>query len=418
MKRSLLAVKKRASTSNSYKQTEVSVMKIRFADRMEEVKPSAIRELSSLIQKTPGVISFAGGWPAPDLFPIEEIEQVFSDVLKEDGRAALQYTSTEGYLPLREHITRRMKGYGVEVGAENILIISGSQQGLEFSAKLFVNEGDVIICESPTYVGAIGAFKAFRPRFAEVAMDDEGMVMEDLERALKENPNAKFIYTVPDFQNPTGRTMSVDRRKELVRLASQYSVPVVEDNPYMELRFEGQKLPAVKHFDNDGIVIFLGSFSKTFCPGFRLGWIAADADILRKYVLIKQGADLQAGTIVQRQAAKFMDKYDFDQHIAKIIDVYRRKRDVMLKAMKEEFPANVKFTVPSGGLFTWVVLPEGIDAAEVLKKALEKSVAFVPGGAFFPNGGNENTFRLNYSTMPEEKIVEGIKRLGTVLKEI
>lgn len=393
-------------------------MEIKFANRMGEIKPSAIRELTKLIQQTPGVISFAGGLPAPELFPIDEIEQVCREVIKQDGRAALQYSNSEGYLPLRKSIADRMNWSGIEIAAENILITNGSQQGLEFTGKIFINEGDVIICESPSYVGALNAFKAYLPKFVEVPMDDDGMIMEELEKTLEGNPNAKFIYTIPDFQNPTGRTMSLERREKLVELANQYCIPIIEDNPYGELRFEGERLPAIKHFDTKGIVIYLGTFSKTFSPGLRIGWVAAAPEIVRKYVLVKQGADLHTNIMAQRLVAKFLETFDFNEHVNKIIDVYRRRRDLMIETMKKDFPANVKYTFPNGGLFTWVELPEGIDASDVFKKALEENVAFVPGAAFYPNGGNENHFRLNYSTMPEDKIVEGVKRLGQVLKSL
>jgi len=392
-------------------------MSVKFAKRMEYIKGSAIRELLKLTEQ-PEIISFAGGLPAPELFPIEEMKQVSLRVLDTDGKAALQYSPTEGYMPLRRMISERMKKIEVEVPPEQILITSGSQQGLDFSGKVFLDEGDTVICESPSYLGALNAFKAYLPRFVEVEMDQDGMRMDALEKALQENPNAKFIYTIPDFQNPTGITMSLERRKKLVELAVKYNVPVVEDNPYGELRFEGEKLPAIKHFDTTGIVIFLGTFSKIFSPGLRIGWVAASPEIVRKYVLVKQGADLQCNSMAQREAAVFMEMYDIEKHIEKIIEVYRRRRDLMIETMKKEFPEGFTFTYPSGGLFTWVEMPEGLDAAEVLKKALEEKVAFVPGGTFYPNGGNENHCRLNYSCMPEDKIVEGITRLGKVFRNL
>ncbi|MCF6465566.1 aminotransferase-like domain-containing protein [Clostridium sp. Cult2] len=388
-----------------------------FANRMNNVKPSAIRELMK-VTKQPGVISFAGGWPAPELFPAKEMEKVCQKVLEEDGASALQYGPTEGYQPLREFIAERMQGKGIDVTADNIFITSGSQQGLEYSAKLYVNEGDVIICESPTYVGAIGAFNPYLPKYVEVAMDENGMIIEELEKALKENPNAKFIYTIPDFQNPTGVTMSADRREKLVELASKYGVPVVEDSPYGEVRFEGEKLPPIKYYDKEGIVIHLGTFSKTFCPGLRVGWVAANPDIIRKYVLIKQGADLQVNSMAQREIATFAKMYDYDAHVNNIIKSYKSRRDAMLNTMKEEFPDNIKFTYPKGGLFTWVELPEDVKAMDVFEKAIDAKVAFVPGDSFFPNGGDKNHFRLNYATMNEEKIIEGIKRLAKVLKDL
>jgi len=392
-------------------------MAIKFAARMENIKGSAIRELLKLTEE-PSIISFAGGLPAPELFPVKELEEVIIRVLREEGRAALQYSTTEGYLPLREKIAQRMKKVSVDCQPNDILITSGSQQGLEFSGRVFINEGDVVICESPSYLGALNAFKAYMPKFVEISMDEDGMIIEELEKALKQNPNTKFIYTIPDFQNPSGRTMSLERRKRLLELAYKYDIPVVEDNPYGELRFEGEMLPAIKSFDTKGLVIHLGTFSKTFCPGLRIGWVVAAPEILTKYIVCKQGVDLQSSTIAQREVNKFLEMYDLDEHVENIINVYRKRRDLMLQTMEKEFPAEVSFTRPQGGLFTWVTFPEHMDAAEVMKKSLEVKVAFVPGQSFFPNGQFKNHGRFNYSNMPEDKIVEGVERLGKVLKSM
>ncbi|MBU5678203.1 PLP-dependent aminotransferase family protein [Alkaliphilus sp. MSJ-5] len=390
---------------------------MKFAKRMDYLKASEIRELLKLAER-PEVISFAGGLPAPELFPTEELIKVSEAVLRESGRQALQYGPTDGFTPLREKIAKRMEKFGFKTAVENILITSGSQQGLDFSARVFLNEGDIVICESPSYLGAINAFKASMPEFVEIATDAEGMIMEDLEEVLKTRENVKMIYVIPDFQNPSGKTWSIERRKRLIELANEYDLPVIEDNPYGDLRFEGEIPPSLKAFDTEGRVIFLGTFSKTFCPGMRIGWVIADAPILQKYNFIKQGADLQSSTIAQREMDKFLEMYDLDAHIENLIKVYRNRRDVMMEAIKEHFPSNVSYTYPEGGLFTWVVLPENISARDVMPKALEQNVAFVPGGSFFPNGGHENTFRLNYSNMPEDKIKEGIARLGKVLKEM
>ena len=392
-------------------------MTLNYASRMDNMKASEIRELLKLTQQ-PEIISFAGGLPAPELFPIEELKNISKQVLEENGSAALQYGTTEGHKPLREKIVERMAKVHVNTTSEDILVTNGSQQGLDFSARIFINPGDVIICESPTYLGAINAFKAYEPEFIEVATDDEGMIMEELEEVLKNNDNVKFIYVIPDFQNPSGKTWSIERRIRLVEIANKYNVAIVEDNPYGELRFEGEIYPAIKHYDTKGNVIFLGTFSKILCPGLRLGWIIADEDILDKYILVKQGADLQTNTMAQMEVAKFLEKYDIEEHIEKIKSVYRKRRNLMMKTIEEEFPKEVKTTYPEGGLFTWVVLPDYINARELAVKALEKNVAFVPGGSFFPNGGNENTFRMNYSNMDEERIVEGVKRLGIAIKEM
>lgn len=393
-------------------------MVIRFAERMNSLKASEIRELLKLTE-IPDIISFAGGLPAPELFPIDQIKEAALKVLSDDGKAALQYSTTEGFSPLRKIIAdERMKSAGVTVTCEDIMITNGSQQGLDFTGRIFLDKDDIVICESPSYLGAINAYKAYLPRFVEIPMDDNGMIIEELEKALEKHPNAKFIYTIPDFQNPTGKTLSLDRRKKMVELSTKYGIPIIEDAPYAELRFDGEKLPSIKSFDTEGLVIYLGTFSKTFAPGLRIGWVCAEPELLSKYILVKQGADLQPSSISQREAAAFMQMYKLDDHIDKIKDVYRVRRDLMIKEMQKEFPENCKFAYPSGGLFTWVALPEGYDAAEILKIALKEKVAFVPGGSFFANGGKPNHFRLNYSNMSEDLIVEGIKRLGKVLKSL
>lgn len=388
-----------------------------FSNRVKDVKASEIREILKLATRH-DIISFAGGLPAPELFPIKELEEVSRFVLETMGEEALQYSPTEGYNPLRDHIAKRMKPLGINVTRDEILITSGSQQGLDFSGKIFLNPGDVVLCESPSYLGAINAFRAYEGQFKEIQTDEQGMVMEDLENALKETDNVKMIYVIPDFQNPSGRTWSLERRKKLIELANKYNKPVVEDNPYGDLIFEGERMPSVKSFDTKGLVIFLGTFSKTFCPGLRIGWISASPAILNKYIMVKQGADLQCNSMSQREISVFMDKYDLDKHIEKIKTVYRKRRDIMMDSMKKYFPEEVQWTHPTGGLFTWVVVPEYIDTKELMQRSLETTkVAYVPGASFFPNGGVKNTMRVNFSTMPDELIVEGIKRLGALLKE-
>lgn len=392
-------------------------MGLTYAKRMEKIKASEIRELLKLTQK-PEIISFAGGLPAPELFPVEKMKKISNMVLSENGAKALQYGPTEGFEPLREQIVKRMKALDIDAKSDDILVTNGSQQGLDFTARIFFNEGDVVLCESPSYLGAINAFKAYGPEFIEVPTDAEGMKMDELEKILENNDNVKVIYVIPDFQNPTGRTWAVDRRKKLVELANKHNIAIVEDNPYGELRFEGEMPPSIKSLDTEGRVIFLGTFSKTMCPGLRLGWVCADEEVLNKYILVKQGADLQASTISQMEMAKFLEEYSIEDHIDTIKEVYGRRRDLMLKTMEAEFPEGVTFTRPEGGLFTWVEMPEHINARELAVKALAKNVAFVPGGSFFPNGGNENTLRLNYSNMDEERIVIGITRLAEAIKEM
>lgn len=388
----------------------------RFSTRMEKIKASEIREILKLTQ-IEGIISFAGGLPAPELFPVDAMQRVSEKVILNTGREALQYSTTEGFNPLRQHIAKRMEKMEIKTTFENILITSGSQQGLDFSGKIFLDPGDVVICESPSYLGAINAFKSYQCDFREVETDAHGMKMDVLEETIQNNPNAKFIYVIPDFQNPSGRTWSMERREKLISLANQYDLIVIEDNPYGELRYEGKHLPALKSLDTEGRVVFLGTFSKTFAPGLRIGWVCAEGEVLNKYILVKQGADLQTSTISQRELSTYLDDYSLDDHIEKIIGVYKNRRDLMLDTMKYSFPKDAKYTIPEGGLFIWVELPEQIDTKELMVKAVENMVAFVPGGSFFPNSDTKNTMRLNFSNMNEENIVIGIERLGKLLNE-
>lgn len=391
-------------------------MAVTYAKRVSNLKASEIREILK-VTESPEIISFAGGLPAPELFPAKEIIEVNRIVLEEAAESALQYSTTEGFAPLRQWIAQRMNAtQGTDFDSDNILITHGSQQSLDLSGKVFLDEGDVVLCESPTYLAAITAFRAYGVNFVSVPTDDDGMITDELERILKETQRVKLIYGIPNFQNPTGRTWSLERRKALARLSAAYNVVVIEDNPYGELRFAGETLPSVKSLDTVGNVLITGTFSKIFCPGYRIGWIAGDKDIIRKYVLVKQGTDLQCNTLAQMEIAKYLERYDIDAHIRTIRAVYKARRDLMVSMMEGEFPDNVTFTRPQGGLFAWVELPPHVNARDVLIKSLEEQVAFVPGGSFFPNGGHENTMRLNFSNMPEDRIVEGMQRLAKVLK--
>jgi DNA-binding transcriptional MocR family regulator len=395
----------------------VATANLKLARRTERLKASEIRELLKLTAR-PEIISFAGGLPAAELFPAQEMAEVTRRVLETEGCKALQYSTTEGDPVLRHHIAERMNQHqGTRVDPDEILITSGSQQGLDLTGKLFLDPGDVVLCESPTYLGAINAFAAYEPEFCEVPTDDDGMVPDALEQALADNPRARLIYAIPDFQNPTGRTWSRERRQALVDLAARHGVPVIEDSPYADLRFEGEPLPALHAVDTHENVVFLGTFSKTFCPGLRCAWLAAPRALREKYVMVKQSADLHTSTLIQRQMASYLELYGLESNIQKVIDVYRARRDIMLGVVAEEMPAAVEITHPEGGLFLWLTLPEGVNARELLEKSLEQHVAFVPGGAFFPNGGHENTARINFSCMPPEKIEEGSRRLCRVVRE-
>ncbi|MEZ4387749.1 MAG: PLP-dependent aminotransferase family protein [Candidatus Krumholzibacteriia bacterium] len=389
----------------------------RLARRSARLKASEIRELLKLTAR-PEIISFAGGLPAAEMFPAAEMAEITRRVLETEGCKALQYSSTEGDPALRRHIAERMnRKQRTRVDAADILITSGSQQGLDFAGKLFLDPGDVVLCESPTYLGAINAFAAYEPTFVEVPTDADGMVPEALEQALATRDNVKFIYAIPDFQNPSGRTWSLARRQALVELAARHGVPIVEDSPYAELRFEGEPLPALHAVDTHGNVIYLGTFSKTFCPGLRCAWLSAPRLLLDRFVMVKQGADLHTSTLIQRQVASYLDLYGLDDNIARVVKVYRQRRDLMLDVFAAEMPDRVRFTRPDGGLFLWLELPEQLNGRDLLERCLAQHVAFVPGGAFFPNGGRENTARINFSCMPPERIEEGSHRLCRVIRE-
>jgi DNA-binding transcriptional MocR family regulator len=382
---------------------------------MQDLRASDIREILKVTQQ-PDVISFAGGLPASELLPAAEMAELARRVLAEDGVRALQYAPTEGLDILRELIADRLSRlWNLRRSTDEVLVVSGSQQALDLTGKLFLDEGDVVLCESPTYLGAIGAFRAYRPNFVEIPTDDDGMVPAELEKRLDSLDRVKLIYVVPDFQNPTGRRWSVERRRKLAELAGRFGVPVIEDAPYAELCFEGEPMPPVAALGDACTVVYLGTCSKILSPGMRLGWVVADSDLIRRYVLVKQGTDLHTSSLVQLLAARFMLDHDLEAHIARIRSVYRARRDAMLTAIEEHFPEDMRFTRPKGGLFLWVELPDGLDSRQVLERALEDKVAFVPGESFYPNGGHKNTLRLNFSAMPEDRITEGIRRLGKVL---
>ncbi len=365
------------------------------------------------------MISFAGGLPAPETFPAEQLARATARVLADAGAQALQYSTTEGHPPLRAWVARHMsERFAAPVRADEVLVTSGSQQGLDLTGKIFLDEGDVVVCESPTYLGAINALRAYQPRFVEVPTDDDGMIPEALDAILAREPRARLVYAIPDFQNPTGRTWSLARRQAFMEIVRRHRVPVIEDCPYGEVRFEGVPLPPLKALDEDRLVIFLGTFSKIFCPGMRLGWVAATPALLEKYVLVKQGADLQTATLAQMQVVAWLEDHDIDVNVGRACAIYRARRDAMLRALDREMPPGVRYTRPSGGLFLWVELPEEVNARDLLEACVEQRVAFVPGGSFFPNGGHENTLRLNFSNMPEERIEEGVRRLAAVLREL
>lgn len=391
---------------------------MKFSTLASGLKASEIREILKLTTQ-PEIISFAGGLPAPEFFPIEELKKVDSEILEKEGMQAVQYGTTEGYLPLREKIAEHMKtAFGVDCSAEELMITSGSQQGLSLLSQIFLDPDDVVLVESPTYLGAINAFTLQHPRFIEVPTDEQGIIPEALEKILQEHGKAvRLMYVIPEFQNPTGITWTEERRNAFMKVVGAYDFPIIEDDPYGELRYDGEKMKALKSLDTKGQLIFLGSFSKIFMPGLRLAWMAASPEILDKAVKLKQAVDLQSSSFAQRQAYYYMKRYDINEHVRNLVQVYGKRRTLMCETMKQYFPQGVTFTYPEGGLFTWVTLPEGMDATALMPKVLAEKVAYVPGGPFYPHGGHRNHFRLNYSNMPEDRIVEGVKRLAAVLTE-
>ncbi len=403
-----------------------TLWKHRYAQRTQGMGSSMIRELLKLTEQ-PDIISFAGGLPAPELFPVEAFAEATTQMLARHGSQALQYSTTEGYRPLRQFIVDKMAQYGIEAAVDNVLLTSGSQQALDLIGKVLLNPGDKILTENPTYLGALQAWRAYQAEFVPVPIDDHGLRTDLLEEALCAGP--KFMYILPNFQNPGGVTLSLERRHELIALSDRYGTPIIEDDPYGELRFEGEHLTPLVVLDaerlNDrtngegylrGNVIYLSTFSKTLAPGLRLGWIVAPASVIQRCVMAKQGMDLHTSTFVQMVAYEVISQGDFlKEHVRLIRRVYRERRDVMLAALARHFPPGVTWTRPEGGLFLWVRLPEGVDALSLLQTAIENRVAFVPGVAFYPDGTGRNTMRLNFSNAQPAQIEEGVRRLGEVI---
>ncbi len=392
-----------------------------YSDSAKGMKRSMIRELLKLTQR-PGIISFGGGLPSADSFPIEELKEITNEVLTEEGAQALQYGSTEGDTRLREILVDRYKAQGLDITMDNLVILTSSQQGLDLLPKIFINPGDKIICGLPSYLGGLSAFSTYGAEMVGIEFDDKGMSAEGLEKTLSDmkanGEKPKFIYIIPDFQNPAGITMPKDRRLEIIDIAKKYDVLIVEDSPYRELRFTGEAQPTLYQLDNSGHVITLGTFSKIFVPSFRIGWVIAHPAIIDKLVMAKQSTDLCTSPFNQKIAAKYIEKGLFDKNLKSIIEDYREKRQIMLDALKEFMPDGVTWTEPEGGLFLFLELPEYMDAEELFKIAIEENVAFVPGTVFFANGKGKNTMRINFSYVTKEQNVEGVKRLAESIKKM
>jgi len=395
----------------------------RFSQRTQRMKASAIRELLAVAEK-PGMISFGGGFPAPEVFPVEEFSRASKYVLENLGAEALQYGATEGYVPLRQMISRHSIRSGMQVDINNILITTGSQQALDLLGKIFVNRGDRILVESPTYLGALQAWNAYGAEYISVPVDEYGMRTDLLEDALRIGP--KFIYVLPNFQNPTGTTLPLERRMKLIELADRYGVPIIEDDPYGQLRYEGEDIPSVEILDSrmreqngtyTGNVIYLSTFSKILAPGLRLAWVVAPDNVIHKLALAKQGTDLNTSTFNQIVAHEVGQHGFIDRHVEMMRKVYLERRNAMVQSLQEHMPEGVTWTRPQGGLFLWVTLPEPFNSTELLPQVIEENVAYVPGEFFHADGTGKNTMRLNFSYCSPEKINEGISRLGKAFKK-
>jgi 2-aminoadipate transaminase len=387
-----------------------------YARRAEGMRASDIREILKVTAQ-PDVISLAGGLPAPELFPVDEFRRAFEWVLETDGAQALQYGPSEGYRPLRSLLAERLGRFGIRCTADDILITNGSQQALDLIGKLLLDPGDAVLVERPTYLGALQAFNQYQATYAVVPMDEDGMLVDEVERVLSRRDGAriKFIYALPNFQNPTGRSMSLPRRHRLVELANAFGIPIVEDDPYGELRYEGEPLPTLKALDSSGSVIYLGTFSKVLAPGLRLGWIVAAPDVLEVLLHGKQPSDLHTGMVQQMATYEVARDGFVDRHVETIKALYKERRDVMLRAIEEHFPADAHYTRPAGGMFVWAELPRRVDTRELLLDAVEERVAFVPGQGFHADHSGTNTMRLNFSNVAPEQLQEGVRRLGRAI---
>lgn len=389
-----------------------------FSEEAKEMKASAIRELLKVV-KSGDILSMAGGMPNPKSFPIKMIKDISHEILEERRSEVLQYGTTKGYSELRTVLSQRLKEqFNVEIDPANLLITAGSQQGLYLISRVFIDPGDPVIVGAPTYLAALTAFKQFDPAFHTVPLDENGMDMEKLERKLERlEKSPKLLYTVPTFQNPAGVTMPMERRAKLLDLASEYNFLVVEDGPYNELRYEGEPIDPIISKDKEGRVLFLGTFSKVLAPGFRIGWIAANGDFIRKIEIAKQSVDLCTNTLSQHIACEYMKTSRMGEQIKKIKKLYKRKREIALEALEKYMPEGIEWTKPKGGMFIWLTAPQGIDTEETFEEARKNKVAYVPGPPFFAKNPERNTLRLNYTYLEDEKIAEGVKRIAKTLKK-
>lgn len=391
---------------------------ISFSNRIGALKPSAIREIFKVLED-PSIISFAGGNPAPETFPAQDLAEISAQIFEKQASKALQYGLTEGYAPLRAQVAQRLKEK-FSIGTENdeTIIVSGGQQGVELSCKVLCNESDTVLCEEPSFIGALNAFRSYHTQLVGIPMQEDGMDLEKLEQALKTHKNVKLLYIISTFQNPMGVTTSLQKRKQIYELAKKYHVIIFEDNPYGELRFAGQDIPTIKSMDKDGIVIYCGSFSKILSPGMRIGFVCAPKEIVTKLVVAKQISDVHTNLFFQMVVSEYLKQKDIDSHIAEIRTLYRQKNEAMLQKMDQVLPSSVTYTRPQGGLFIWCDLGAGIDAAAFTKKLLQQKVAVVPGSTFLTDETKPcSCIRLNYSMPSFEQIDQGIKILGKTITQ-
>jgi len=384
----------------------------------ERTRDSERAELGNLLGfgSVSGLISLAGGFPAPELFPVDAFREAFDAVMASDSGAALQYGISEGFAPLREFLAERMSGSGASVSIENVVITTGSQQGLDLVARLLVDPGSPVVVEDPSYSGGLDALRASQARFIAIPSDEEGMRVDILEESLPRiTPAPRLIYVLPNFQNPSGGTLSLERRHRLLELSFRHGIPILEDDPYGELRYEGEHLPSLKSMDTLGNVIYLGTFSKILAPGLRLGWVAAPPELVRPLVRLKQTADLHSSTLSQRLTYEVCRAGLLERHVERVRPIYRERRDLMLRALASTLPAGARCSRPEGGLFLWVSLSGGVDTGAMLADALREGVAYVPGAAFQPLGGRTSSMRLNFSGVAPGQIEEGITRLSRVI---
>ena len=393
-------------------------MEYNFSNKLASLKPSAIREIFKSLSD-PSIISLAAGNPAPESFPIEELARISADIFENSPVTALQYGMTEGYPPLREAVADRLKNkFSIGRDFDTTVIVTGGQQGLELTCKAFCNEGDTVICENPTFIGALNAFRSNGANTVGVELEDDGINVEKLEETIKNTKNVKLLYLIPTFQNPAGITTSLEKRKMIYEIAKKYQIVIIEDNPYGELRFAGEEIPTIKSMDTEGLVVYCGSFSKILSAGMRVGFMCAPSEIVSKAVVAKQVEDVHTNMFFQMLCHRYITECDLDKHIEGIRAIYRRKCTLMLESLEKYMPDCVKFTRPEGGLFIWCTLPDGIDLSEFVKASIANKVAVVPGTAFnCDTEAPSNAFRLNYSTPSEEQIVNGVKLLGETVKQ-